>query len=99
MNEIENIARHYGKDHQLLKLSEELMEAAEAADEYRTNQTVANLLHLSEELADVRIMVDQMEYLMPKLKVYRKLWRQYKLDRQMERIRKEKEDALLRTEG
>ena len=89
MNEIEIIARHYGKDHQLLKLSEELKAATEAADAYSENQTVANLLHLSEELADVRIMIDQMEYLMPKLKAYCEIWRQYKLERQMERMRNE----------
>lgn len=57
------IAVHYGRENQLGKLEEELTEALEALRDFREEETKNNLLHLAEELADVRIMSDQVMFL------------------------------------
>lgn len=57
------IAVHYGRENQLGKLEEELTEALEALRAFREEETKNNLLHLAEELADVRIMSDQVMFL------------------------------------
>lgn len=61
---IKMIAEHYGKDHQLLKMSEECGELSTAIARFilkPTNETYENLV---EEMADVKIMIRQMEHLL-----------------------------------
>ena len=81
------IFEHYGEDHQLEKFKEELLECVEAVEAYQENKSEANLTHLAEEMADVRIMLRQLrEIVGDKVDEFV----HYKLDRQLKRIEKEK---------
>lgn len=96
---IKTIFDHYKEDSQLEKATEELDELKEAIDAlielnklthsrkmafYRSNRECF-VDHIAEEIADVRIMLDQLEY---GLKIEQRSadWREMKLDRQMKRI-------------
>lgn len=79
--EIEYIAYHYGKVHQLEKCKEELNELIEAIDSKDEESII-------EELADVEIMIDQVKHLMCASKLV-ELYRSYKISRQLTRIAKE----------
>ena len=88
------IADHYGIEKQLHQLAEECSElAVEASHSARKGVTVK----IIEEMADVEIMVEQIIYL---AKIDRKDIEeciQYKLERQMKRIREEESDVLRKT--
>ena len=83
---IKTIADHYGKKEQLRQLAEECCElAVEANHSARKGVTVK----IIEEIADVAIMMEQISYL---ARIDRKDIDEvidYKLNRQIERIRKE----------
>lgn len=97
---IQRIFKHYGEQSQLIKTQEELKELDEAIqklidlrkDDKRTSfyNTKRDFLkdHIAEELADVRIMLDQIEY---GLKIEQRCtdWREMKLTRQLQRITNE----------
>lgn len=100
---IKTIFDHYKEDSQLEKSVEELDELKEAIGKliehnalpfdkrwafYRSNRE-AFIDHIAEEIADVRIMLDQLEY---GLKIEQRTadWREMKLNRQIKRIREEK---------
>ncbi len=97
---IQRIFKHYGEQSQLIKTQEELKELDEAIqklidlrkDDKRTSfyNTERDFLkdHIAEELADVRIMLDQIEY---GLKIEQRCtdWREMKLTRQLQRITNE----------
>lgn len=94
---IQRIFKHYGEQSQLMKTQEELRELDEAIqklvdlrnDEKRTAlyQNERDFLkdHIAEELADVRIMLDQIEY---GLGIEKRCadWREFKLNRQLKRM-------------
>ena len=94
---IQRIFKHYGEQSQLMKTQEELRELDEAIqklvdlrnDEKRTAlyQNERDFLkdHFAEELADVRIMLDQIEY---GLGIEKRCadWREFKLNRQLKRM-------------
>ena len=64
MNQSENIKRianHYGKDNQSIKTIEELSELIQAIAKGFTFEYTQ---HITEEIADVEIMLEQMKYLM-----------------------------------
>lgn len=99
---IKAIFDHYKEDSQLEKSIEELDELKEAIDAllelnklthsrklafYRSNREYF-VDHIAEEIADVKIMLDQLEY---GLKIEQRTadWREMKLKRQLERIRNE----------
>ena len=99
---IKTIFDHYKEDSQLEKTTEELEELKEAIDAllelnklthsrklafYRSNREYF-VDHIAEEIADVKIMLDQLEY---GLKIEQRTadWREMKLKRQLERIRNE----------
>ena len=99
---IRTIFKHYGEQSQLKKSIEELDELKEAISKlltleicavskklafYRSNRECF-VDHIAEEIADVRIMVDQLEY---GLKIEQRTadWREMKLNRQIERIENE----------
>lgn len=84
---IKTIANHYGLIHQLHKLLEEVCELKKATDGFLNNRD--NLDHLQEEIADVRIMIAQVEYLLGMDSVIR-YYVSLKLDRQIKRIENEK---------
>ena len=93
---LKKIADHYGLDEQLNILQEECAELIQAASKYRRTERPSNLY---EEIADVRIMIDQIEYLLDKK--YSPLgccsesnylyFSENKIKRQLERIQNESE--------
>lgn len=98
---IQRIFKHYGELSQLKKTQEELRELDEAIqklvnlheDDKRTTfyNTERDFLkdHIAEELADVRIMLDQIEF---GLRIEKRCsdWREFKLNRQLKRMEDEK---------
>lgn len=98
---IQRIFKHYGEQSQLMKTQEELKELSDAIqklidlrkDDKRTSfyNTERDFLkdHIAEELADVRIMLDQIEF---GLWIEKRSadWREFKLNRQLKRMEDEK---------
>lgn len=70
------IADYYGKEHQTIKAMEELAELIQALAK-------GDLENIKEEIADVRVMLEQIEYLYGisdeaiTLRMCAKLWRQF----------------------
>ena len=100
---IKTIFDHYSEESQLEKSLEELDELKEAISKliehnsfpyskkwayYRSNRE-AFIDHIAEEIADVRIMLDQLCYGL-KIEQRAKDWATMKLDRQMNRMELEK---------
>ena len=86
---IKTIADHYGIKKQLRQLAEECSElAVEASHSARKGTTVK----IIEEMADVEIMIEQIIYLAQIDKCDIEDCINYKLDRQMKRIKEEKAD-------
>lgn len=79
--DLEYIAYHYGKVHQLEKCKEELNELIEAIDSKDEESII-------EEIADVEIMINQVKYLMCAERLV-ELYKDYKIQRQLIRIAKE----------
>ena len=91
-DKIQTIADHYGLQCQLEKAGEELAELYEVYSEYmvKLNQydEDISLEPLIDELADVKIMIAQMEYLLEcKEEVADRV--NFKLDRQLDRMKVE----------
>ena len=98
---IQRIFKHYGEQSQLMKTQEELKELSDAIqklidlrkDDKRTTfySTERDFLkdHIAEELADVRIMLDQIEF---GLRIEKRCadWREFKLNHQLKRMEDEK---------
>lgn len=81
------ILQHYGKGPQLHKLVEECCELGQAAMKFDYKQTSTNAENLFEELADVKIMIEQISQAVDGLSQERiNYWVDYKLNRQLERI-------------
>jgi hypothetical protein len=76
--DLEYIAYHYGKFHQLEKCKEELNELIEAIESKDEESII-------EEIADVEIMTEQIKQLMCADKVV-ELYKDYKIARQLRRI-------------
>ena len=96
---IQRIFKHYGELSQLKKTQEELKELDDAISQlitlelcavekkrafYKSNRECL-IDHIAEELADVRIMLDQIEY---GLDIEKRCadWREFKIQRQLKRI-------------
>lgn len=81
---INRIADRYGKEPQLIVLMEECGELIQACSKQlrRKDKSINNLI---EELADVRIMIEQIEHLYG-IKSFVEDEMKYKLIRQLERI-------------
>ena len=87
---IKTIADHYGIKKQLRQLAEECSElAVEASHSARKSTTVK----IIEEMADVEIMIEQVIYLAGIDKCDIEDCIDYKLDRQMKRIKKEENNG------
>ena len=87
---VARIARHYGLGHQLAKTREELLELLVAILKLRLakwlgKDTTSQEQHVLEEMADVRIMLDQIELLMSGAGTCARI-RTAKLERQISRI-------------
>ena len=97
---IQRIFKHYGEQSQLIKTQEELKELDEAIqklidlrkDDKRTSfySTERDFLkdHIAEELADVRIMLDQIAFGLGIEKSCAE-WRELKINRQLKRMEME----------
>ena len=86
---IKTIADHYGIKKQLRQLAEECSElAVEASHSARKGTTVK----IIEEMADVQIMIEQIIYLARIDRCDIQDCINFKLDRQMKRIEKEKDN-------
>ena len=86
-DKLQMIADHYGIKKQLRQLAEECSElAVEASHSARKGTTVK----IIEEIADVEIMIEQVIYLAKIEKCDIEDCINYKLDRQLERIKEEK---------
>ena len=86
---IKTIADHYGIKKQLRQLAEECSElAVEASHSARKGTTVK----IIEEMADVQIMIEQIIHLAKIDRCDIEDCINYKLDRQMKRIEKEKDN-------
>lgn len=86
---IKTIADHYGIKKQLRQLAEECSElAVEASHSARKGTTVK----IIEEIADVQIMIEQIIYLAKIDRCDIEDCINYKLDRQIKRIEKEKDN-------
>ena len=76
MKKIKAIANYYGKEHQTIKAIEELAELIQALAK-------GDIENIKEEIADVRVMLEQLEYLYGisddeiTLRMCAKLWRQW----------------------
>lgn len=81
------ILKHYGVSPQLRKLAEECGEAVQAAlkYDYKANETTRQALIT--EIADLKIMVQQIEFVVGCVEVDKEV--DFKLKRQMERIKNE----------
>ena len=92
------IAEHYGEEHQMLKAVEEMAELTQAIMKYLDGPAEWNAL--IEELADVLIMAEQLDYLTQKWVVplgYEHLSDvghriSIKLNRQLERMERENDE-------
>lgn len=87
---IETIAQHYGEKCQVIKACEELSECISAlcVSLHADENDVDAFMHLAEEMADARIMLDQIEFLLD-LRTQCDYWREFKLKRQLDRMSKE----------
>ena len=81
------IMNHYGYEAQIEQFIEECAEAIQAAQKCKRHRSKENLDHFHEEVADVIIMGTQMYNFLDTEKIDRII--EQKLDRQIERIRKE----------
>lgn len=89
-DKLQMIADHYGIKKQLRQLAEECSElAVEASHSARKGLTVS----IIEEIADVEIMIEQVIYLAKIDKCDIEDCINYKLDRQMKRIKEEKNES------
>lgn len=93
---IEKIADHYGLQHQLYKSVEELIELVQAIQDYSfklgMRDDEISTEHVVDEIADVKIMIAQLEYLLElEEEVNDRV--EFKLNRQMDRIKLEKESV------
>ena len=88
-DKLQMIADHYGMRKQLRQLAEECSElAVEASHSARKGTTVK----IIEEIADVQIMIEQIIYLAKIDKCDIEDCINYKLERQMKRIKEEKDE-------
>ena len=88
-DKLQMIADHYGIKKQLRQLAEECSElAVEASHSARKGTTVKMI----EEIADVQIMIEQIIYLAKIDKCDIEDCINYKLDRQIKRIKEEKDE-------
>lgn len=83
---VKEIANHFGIRNQSIKTMEECSELIQAIAKFTIDGYP--LYNLVEELADVRIMIDQMEYLLDCSYGCEEI-RKQKIDRTLNRIKKE----------
>lgn len=88
---IEKIANHYGLDHQIRKAKEELQELYTALLDYQLNDSKEKQKAVVTEIADVAIMIEQLKLLMGVSEDV-EVEIEYKLNRQLKRIERGKNE-------
>lgn len=95
------IAEHYGIENQSIQLMEEMAELTIALNKYRRSskiehQTISESIdeqfiieQIKEEIVDVEIVLSQLKYLLNCSDYDLEIWKEHKLDRQLERMKKE----------
>ena len=95
------IAEHYGIENQSIQLTEEMAELTIALNKYRRSskvehQTISESIdeqfiieQIIEEICDVEIVLEQIKYLLNHSSDDLAVWKQRKIERQLERIAKE----------
>lgn len=95
------IAEHYGIENQSIQLMEEMAELTIALNKYRRSnkiehQTISESIdeqfivaQIMEEIVDVTIVLDQLKHLFNYSDDDLAVWKQRKIERQLERIAKE----------
>lgn len=88
MNErIKTIADHYGLNNQMMQAIEEMGELTQAIVKVFRNGLDNERDNLIEELADVEIMIEQLDYLLGDNQIEK--IKEYKVNRQLNRIAQE----------
>lgn len=90
---IKTIAKHYGFKSQTDKAVEEMGELITAIIKWKQSEMYEDYLHMTEELVDVEIMIQQLKQEIYSTKDWKdryKKMREFKLSRQIERIGAEK---------
>lgn len=82
--EIRQIADHYGLNNQMMQAIEEMGELTQAIVKVYRNGLDNERDGLIEELADVQIMIEQLDYLLGDSQI--KKIKEYKINRQLSRI-------------
>ena len=95
------IAEHYGIENQSIQLMEEMAELTIALNKYRRSskiehQTISESIdeqfiveQIKEEIADIEIVLYQIKYLLNCSDDDLAIWKERKIERQLERIAKE----------
>lgn len=91
MDILEKAIKHYGSKNQLAQSIEELAELIVAINKYtRYPNNIESKQHVTEEIADVLIMINQLKIIMD-IKDYEiECYRKYKLERLERRINNER---------
>lgn len=100
-DKIKKIAEHYGIENQSIQLMEEMAELTIALNKYRRSrqiehQTISESIdeqfivaQIMEEIADTEICIAQIKHLLNYSDDDLAIWKENKLDRQLERMKKE----------
>lgn len=100
-DKIKKIAEYYGIENQSIQLMEEMAELTIALNKYRRSskvehQTISESIdeqfivaQIMEEIVDVTIVLDQLKHLFNYSDDDLTIWKQRKIERQLERIAKE----------
>ena len=100
-DKLKTIAEHYGIENQSIQLMEEMAELTIALNKYRRSskiehQTISESIdeqfiieQIIEEICDVEIVLEQIKYLLNHSSDDLTIWKQRKIERQLERIAKE----------
>lgn len=95
------IAEHYGIENQSVQLMEEMAELTIALNKYRRSSKIEHkticdsideqfiIAQIMEEICDVEIVLEQIKYLLNHSSDDLAVWKQRKIERQLERIAKE----------
>lgn len=87
--DLEDIIKHYGKNHQEIKAIEEMSELIQALSKHLMQEDPigATLENVKEEIADVKVMVDQLMIIYGEDNIIETV--KEKIERQKERMRYE----------
>lgn len=86
LNQVRELANHYGLTHQLRKTQEELHELDSAIRDHLATPTTKTREAVVEELVDCELMLEQIKHLIGANEEEVRLYREFKIRRQFDRI-------------